>query len=170
MNDMRLNPYRYIPLIEFIKTIKSTLRKKKNSSIAPCDFAKDSERFVKSWKSQFFIRDFDDDWSLLNKNSYEESKEILHKITDFCRMRGFRPVIVIPPISEALRKQLSDKAIERCVTNYVYEAVGNEVLFLNYIDDKSFKNNSLFTNSYFLNSKGAKLFTKQVLSDINTHQ
>ena len=52
------------------------------------------------------------------------------------------------------------------MTNYVNEAVGNEALFLNYLDETSFKDNSLFTNSYFLNAKGAKQFTKRVLSDL----
>ena len=165
MNDIKLNPHRYIPAVELVKTILSKLKIKKNNVI-PCDFDKDSERFIKQWKEQFFIKDFDDDWSLLNQNSYMESKEILHKITDFCKRYGFTPVIVMPPVSSSLKKCFSNKALEKCVVNYVKEAVGNSVLFLNYLDCKLFDDNSLFANSYFLNSSGAKLFTKQVLNDL----
>lgn len=166
MNDMKLNPYKYIPFFEMVKTISSKVKLTKKKSF-PLDFEKDAERFVNSWKSQFFIKDFDEEWSLLNQNSYFESKEILHKITDFCLRYGFKPVIVMPPISSSLRKHFSSRAIEQCIINYVDEAVGKEVKFLNYFSCNSFNDNSLFSNSYFLNPSGAKLFTKQVLSDLN---
>lgn len=167
MNDMKLNPYRYIPVIEFVKTLTSKLKFRQRKKAIVVDFDKDSERFINSWKSQFFIKDFDDEWSLLNQNSYIESKEILYKIVDFCTRYGLKPVIVMPPVSSSLKKCFSDDTIKRCVTNYVKEAVGGDVKFLNYFDDKRFNDNALFSNSYFLNSIGAKLFTKTVLKDLN---
>ena len=169
MYDIRMNPYKYIPLYEIVKAIllKLWFWKKKNIH---CDFKMDSLRFVNAWKEQFFIKDFEEEWSLLNKNSYEESKEILHSIVDFCVRYGFNPVIVLPPISKELREHFSKNALERCVTNYVRETVGDKVLFLNYIDDASFNDNSLFMNSYFLNTKGAKRFTNTLIQELGKLQ
>ena len=164
-----MNPYKYIPLYEIVKAIvlKLWFWRKKNHH---CDFKKDSLRFVNAWKKQFFLKDFEEEWSLLNKNSYEESKEILHSIVDFCVRYGFKPVIVLPPISKELREHFSKNALERCIIDYVRETVGDKVPFLNYIDDASFNDNTLFMNSYFLNKKGAKLFTNTLIQELSKLQ
>ena len=165
MNDMKLNPHKYIPMIEFVRTVISKIKFGKEKELQ-CDFEKDAVRFITAWKEQFFLKNFDDEWSLLNKNSYEESKEILRKITGFCERYGFKPVLVMPPVSQPLRKYFSEKALDQCVINYVKEAVGDSLPFLNYFDDGQYNDKSLFMNSYFLNKKGAVIFTKRVLNDL----
>ncbi len=165
MYDMRLNPYKYIPMIEFVRTVISKVKPGKKKK-PQCDFEKDAVRFINAWKEQFFLKEFDDEWSLLNKNSYEESKEILRKTTDFCERYGFKPVLVMPPVSQPLRKYFNEKALDQCIINYVKEAVDGSVTFLNYFDDSQYNDESLFMNSYFLNKKGAVIFTKQVLNDL----
>lgn len=167
MNNMRNNPISYIPMTAFIHSFISSLGLKKRKIEEQCDYDKDAVRFINSWKQQFFLKNFEDEWSLLNQNSYCESKEILQKIVDFCKRYGFNPVIVMPPVSPALKNYFSDAVFNRCVTNYIKESVGDDVLFLNYFNDISFSDYSLYKNSYFLNTTGAKLFTKRVMSDLN---
>lgn len=168
MNDMRNNPGNYIPFVEVLKVLVNKLffwRKKKNTTCS--DFEKDAIVFINAWKGQFFIKDFDDEWSCNNKNSYKESQELLGKIVDFCKRYDFRPAVVMPPVSPALKQYFPEIIINRYVVNYVKGAIGEEVIFLSYLDDKRFIDNSLFKNSYFLNNDGAKLFTKTVLQDLS---
>lgn len=171
MNDMMNNPGKYIPFVEVLKVVVNRLafwHKGKDNTVT--DFDKDSQVFINSWKQQFFLKDFDDELSCLNKNSYIESQEILGKIVDFCIRYGLKPVVVMPPVSQALKKHFSSKAIDKFVIDYVNGVIGKDVLFLNYLENKDFTDFSLYKNSYFLNERGAIQFTKTVLNDINIAQ
>lgn len=168
MDDIKRNPGKYIPLVEILKMIAEKVlfwRKKKDTTI--CDFEKDALVFINSWKGQFFIKDFDDEWSCNNMNSYKESQELLFQIVDFCKRYGFKPAVVMPPISPSLKQFFPEKRLNRYVVNYVKETIGENAIFLNYIDEEQFNNNDYFWNSYFLNNKGAKIFTKAVLRDLS---
>ena len=168
MNDIRRNPGNYVPFTEVLRLILNKVifwKKKKN--IEKCDFEKDSRVFISSWKNQFFLKDFEDELSCNNMNSYRESQEILNKIVDFCRRYDFRPIVVMPPVSPELRKYFSPKSIKKFIIDYVKESIGEETLFLNYLDNEKFRDDEFFMNSYFLNDKGAKVFTNTVLKDIS---
>lgn len=170
MLDVKNRPYMYIPLIEVVREllliVKRTFVQKRNETINEVQMENDVNRFINGWKSQFFIKDFDDELSLLNKNSYEESKEILYKIVDFCLRYGFKPVIVMPPVSPMLKRSFTSKMLNKCINQYVKEAVGDCVLFLNYLDDKTFSDIKYFRNSYFMNTIGSERFTQRVLCDL----
>ena len=168
MNDMRNHPENYIPFVDVLKAVINKLffwRKKKGATCL--DFEKDALVFINSWKGQFFIKDFEEEWSCNNKNSFKESQELLSKIVDFCIRYGFKPAVVMPPISPTLKQYFTEGTVNRYVVNYVKDAIGDGAIFLNYLEDKNFADNSLFKNTYFSNNVGAKLFTKTVLQDLS---
>lgn len=168
MYDIKQNPYKYIPFISALKIFKDIICPgKKESHMTKQQMERDVSRFLDSWKKQFFIKDFDKELSLLNKHSYRESQCILSQLVDFSKRYGFKPVIVLPPVSPYLRRYFSESMIERYINNYIYGAVGQETMFLNYFDSEEFTDFNLYKNSYFLNLQGAKLFTNRVLNDLN---
>ena len=168
MNDIRQNPYRYIPLLQVLKEMVKKVKHHKALAIdSDMQMQNNADIFINSWKEQFFLKDFDKELSLLNKHSYKESQEILFKIVDFCKRYGFTPVIVMPPVSKHLRSRFSKVAMKRLVNDYVMDAVGKDVRFLNYFSSNDFESNVYFRNSYFLSESGAKDFTKKVLTDLN---
>lgn len=169
MIDIKNNPYKYIPLYQIFREfyrIFNNLFVRDKISLTNIEMEQDAERFMLSWKSQFFLKNLDDDYSLLNKNSFEESKEILHNIVDFCNRYGFKPVVVMPPVSTSLKKYFSQKVLCKNIDRFVEEAIGNSAPFYNFWNDKRFANNSYFKNSYFLNQKGAYLFTSLVIEKL----
>lgn len=77
----------------------------------------------------------------------------MQTLIDFCTERGYKPVYVIPPVTEHLAKYYTPKFEERYIYGYLKE-VNRDVLTLDYSKDKEFRfNDDLFFNSFFLNKK-----------------
>ena len=128
---------------------------------------KDADQWIKGWKEQFNINDLD------SKNIPEEIKiaiqnnaKTLSKMIDFCRERDLRLVFVLPPVTKILNSKFSSTFKELYIYSLFDGSEKNDVQFLNYLDDERFSDDNYFFNSYFLNAKGRKLFTNQVLKDI----
>ncbi len=126
----------------------------------------DAYRLVDSWKQQFLISDLDAPVSEKNKRCITHNTDLLKEMIFFCIERNLKPVIVMPPMTRALSSKLSEAFRENYIYSFIREANINNVLFLNYIDDERFVDSDMYSNSYFLNQKGQKLFTNQVLSDL----
>lgn len=128
---------------------------------------KDAEIRIESWMKQFGIDDlYSTHISESRQKAINYNIELLINIVDFCHERDFKPVIVLPPVTKLLHSRIP--TIFRNL--YIYSLVNNDILkkipFLNYFDDQQFSDDDLYFNSFFLNSRGGKLFTKQVLTDI----
>jgi hypothetical protein len=86
---------------------------------------------------------------------------------DFCIERNLKPVLIIPPMTKYLSCLLTDTIREIYIYSFIREANVKNIPFLDYMDDERFSDPSLYFNSFFLNLRGRKLFTKQVLKDLN---
>ena len=90
----------------------------------------------------------------------------MQTLIDFCTERGYKPVYVVPPVTEHLAKYYTSKFEETYIYGYL-QAVNREVLTLDYSKDDDFrKNDNLFFNSFFLNKQGRLIFTRRVLKDL----
>ena len=130
------------------------------------ELEKDAKRWIDGWKKQFGISDFDVPLTRENEEGREYRIKLMQTLIDFCTERGYKPVYVIPPVTEHLAKYYTPKFEETYIYGYLKE-VNREVLTLDYSKDSEFRfNDELFFNSFFLNKKGRKLFTRRVLKDL----
>lgn len=130
------------------------------------ELEKDAKRWIDGWKKQFGISDFDAPLTRENEEGREYRIKLMQTLIDFCTERGYKPVYVIPPVTEHLAKYYTPKFEETYIYGYLKE-VNREVLTLDYSKDSEFRfNDELFFNSFFLNKKGRKLFTRRVLKDL----
>lgn len=136
--------------------------------VQPMDAARleaDAECWISGWKRQFDIPDADVPPPEHIVEGRKRRVAVLGEMVAFCRERGFRPVIVLPPVTEHLSSKFSETFRENYIYSFLEEAGVSDVPFLNYLDDVRFKEDSLFFNSFFLNRTGAGLFTETVLKE-----
>lgn len=130
------------------------------------ELEKDAKRWIDGWKKQFGISDFDAPLTRENEEGRAYRIKLMQTLIDFCTERGYKPVYVIPPVTEHLAKYYTPKFEETYIYGYLKE-VSRVVLTLDYSKDSEFRfNDELFFNSFFLNKKGRKLFTRRVLKDL----
>lgn len=130
----------------------------------------DSKQWIDGWKKQFDITDMDASQPDHIVEGRKKRIVVLEEMITFCKEREFQPVIVLPPVTDYLSSKFSEKFRNNYIYSFLEEAGVLDILFLNYLDDKRFKDPALYFNSFFLNRTGAGLFTKVVLEDIKKKQ
>jgi hypothetical protein len=133
----------------------------------PLELNKDADSFVESWKENFDIEDFEAPLSDIHKESIAESVAILSEMIDFCIERDLKPVLIIPPVTRYMSACFSESVREQFMYDFIRRANKQNIPLLDYYTDARFQDPQLYFNSFFLNLKGRKLFTKQVLKDLN---
>lgn len=126
---------------------------------------KDALRWVKGWKEQFNIIDFDAPLTAENQKGREYRIKLMQTLIDFCIERSYRPVYVIPPVTKHLSKYYTEKFEETYVYGFL-KSVDRDILLLDYSKDNDLKDNDLYFNSFFLNKKGRRVFTEKVVRDL----
>lgn len=130
------------------------------------ELEKDAKRWIDGWKRQFGISDFDAPLTEENQKGRTYRIQLMQTLIDFCIERGYKPVYVIPPVTEYLAKYYTPKFEETYIYGYL-RAVNRDVLTFDYSKNEEFRQDaSLYFNSFFLNKRGRKQFTKLVLSDL----
>lgn len=169
---MKNRPIKYYPLYEILKDcgrlIVAPLKRDKLRILSEKEMIEDSERWMKGWLLEFSISDFDNPLLLINQDATNDAISILNRILDFCEPRNIKPVFVIPPMYHTLSEKFNKNAREQLFGKIMRKMEERDVRFLNYMDDPDFSHiPELFKNSFYLNKKGAKLFTRKVLADIS---
>ena len=129
------------------------------------DLEKDALRWINGWKKQFNIVDFEAPLTAENQKGRDYRIKLMQTLIDFCLERGYKPVYVIPPVTNHLSKYYTEKFEEIYVYGFL-KSVDRNILLLDYSKDESMKNDDLYFNSFFLNKRGRKLFTERVLSNL----
>ena len=161
------SPIRRFPLWSFYTELRAQLRGTSHSTLTEEQMKADAERWIKGWKHEFALSDFSQPLSLFNKDGVNDAAEILNDIISFCKERNIKPVIMIPPMYHTLAEKFDEKARQLFVYDLIEKIEDKTVPFHNYMDDSRFsRDSSLFMNSFFLNKKGAKKFTRIALTDI----
>lgn len=126
----------------------------------------DAKRWIDGWKNQFGIADFNAPLTEDNQRGREYRIVLMQTLIDFCVERGYKPVFVIPPVTNHLAKYYTPKFEETYIYGYL-KSINREVLTLDYSKNPEFGNDdTLYFNSFFLNKRGRKLFTRRVLKDL----
>ncbi len=166
------NPIHYYPLYGLEKDIIDFLKdklgvKKQDALMTEYDMEQNAINRMNGWFKEFSLKDFSMPLSLINQDGIIDAANYLNEIIVFCKVRGFRPVMIIPPVYNTLSAHISVDARKILFDQMILKIEDKSVPFINYLDDDEFKNDkSLFKDSFLLNDKGARKFTKRVLSDL----
>lgn len=138
----------------------------------PKDFQElesDAMKWIEGWKRQFHIADFEAQLTLENQKGRTYRVQLMQTLIDFCTERGYKPVFVIPPVTEHLAKYYTPQFENTYIYGFL-KSVNRDILTLDYSKDKEFRgDDSLFFNSFFLNKRGRQVFTHRVLCDLGRH-
>lgn len=165
-----LNPAAYYPSLcikslihEWMSKIASKIRRK---SVKKATLKESADNLINGWKRQFAIEDIDSAVSTKHLNDIAIRCENLAEMIVFCIERGFRPVVVMPPMHPSLSEQLSECLLNNYYQPLVNVAIDKNIQYLNYMKDSEFSSDELYETALFLNVKGARQFTKRVLLDL----
>lgn len=160
--QMREQPWLYYPALP-IDWLRSKVHKHRKPQ-----FEQDAQIRINSWKKEFSIIDFEYELSLINQDAFEDGVEILKRIIGFCKEKGYKPVVVLPPVHSALSTKFTPKMKDQFIDSFIGKVLPGEygLKFLDYFSDKRFSSD-MFADSFLLNKKGALVFTEIVLKDIN---
>jgi hypothetical protein len=121
--------------------------------------------FVNGWKNQFSISDFEAPLTEENKEGRSYRINLMQKLIDFCKERGYKPVYVIPPVTKHLSRYYTPIFEQTYVYGFL-KSVNRDIPMLDYSKEEQYQNDQLYFNSFFLNKKGRKMFTQRVLTDM----
>lgn len=167
------NPINFYPLRSLFKDTISFLlfwRNSDNVTRSEDYLRKDAKQWMNSWMKEFNILNQDNPLSLINKDAIDDAYSILCDMISYCSDMGIKPVMIIPPVYNTLGSLFTDDFKQKIIEDLVdrVKCKYKDLFYYNYMNDPSFCNDSsLFQNSFFLNKKGAQLFTKRVLSDLS---
>lgn len=167
----------YFPLFFHPKRIRLLFKKnktenKENFDINPLnnsELLKDADFWIKEcWNPQFNINI--ENMKQLSEeiiSSINKNIEILKKMIIFCLKNNLKPVICYLPITTYLGNKFSKDFIDIHIKRYVLEAIdGMDIKVVDLMKDERFTDKDLYFNSFFLNSRGSKIFTKQFINDV----
>lgn len=165
---IKANPFKEMPMYCFKRTIKEALNKtyRKMKGKPTIDFDKNADMWIDLWKKQFGITNLDAPMSEKHKKERSSRADTLCEMIRFCKERNLKPYIVLPPIHPALYSRLPMSFMKNYVYDFISEAIGDELLVLDYLKDCNLYDNNCFQNSYFLNKKGALHLTKEILKRV----
>ena len=161
------NPMMHYPIFALFTDLVRLVFPPKSKQLSDEELQRDADTKFKNWCHEFSISSFDNSLSLKNTDSIEDAIVLLNQITQFCKSHGCIPVFVLPPIYSSLTAKFTPSIRTVLFDKLVKRPEFQDIRFLNYIDDPNFMyDRSLFKDSYLLNEKGAKKFTKHLLSDL----
>ena len=156
----------------FVQKVKNQVRGVK--SLLELDYQPLSETgveqnalsFIDGWKKQFKIEDMDTPLQPHIIEGRKKRVETLKEMFQFCEERGLRMVVVLPPVTKALSSKFSKVFRENYIYSFLREAEIPQNFFYDYLDDEELSRSELYVNCMFLNKRGAMLFTKKILKDL----
>lgn len=164
---IRNAPLFHYPIFGFLRDLKAIFVSRKKQVMSETEMQKDADMWYQSWLKEFSISDFSAPLSLLNKDGLNDAACILNGMISFCKVRNINPVLVMLPMYHTLAEKFTPEARHILIDSLIEKVNDKSVRFLNYMDDIEFaKDATLFQNSFLMNEKGAKIFTKKLLREI----
>ncbi|MBE6282881.1 MAG: hypothetical protein E7098_00865 [Mediterranea massiliensis] len=165
---VKLSPFKEMPFYCIKETIKELFIKTYRMVIPrnSMDFDKNAESWINLWKQQFEIHDLDAPMSDKHKDEQNQRCKLLREIILFCLERNLKPYIVLPPIHPSLSSKFSTAFMKNYVYDFVYKAIDDKSLLLDYFQNNLICEDKYFINSYLLNKKGAIAFSKIVFNHL----
>lgn len=150
----------------FVDTPKDNSLEVSEQTMSAVELEHDADKWIEGWKKEFDATNVKDFLSDKYTPYREESVAILQSIIEYCKERNIKPVLLTIPMSKYLSKKFSDDFRKKMINDFVGELKIDGILFLDYMFDLRFDNPALYNGSFFLNLKGRKLFSTQVMKDL----
>ena len=131
--------------------------------VAPDAFRQSVESLLACWRRNFEIADFAAPISERNRAAFAANVEVFRKGLAMCRARGWRPIVVLPPVTRYYDAVFTDKVWRQYVDDFVAAAHVEGVPYWDYSRDERFRDEANFRNSLMLNRRGSALFTKELV-------
>lgn len=166
--EQKEHPIQIYPLVEFIRDIKLHIIPPKKRVVSDVQLEKDAERWIKGWTEQFNITNLNKNFISDHQIVYNRTIAVFQEMANYCKAESLRLIFVVPPMHKSLCNKFSNQAKEQLIDTFISQANNDNVLYIDSMDNGIFSNDaSLFCNSYFLNKKGAVLFTNYIINKIN---
>jgi len=179
----KINNYQFItclsrvkfPVLSAKKKIKYIVKGPKadisylheTNPLNPAQIEEQAEIRIAGWKNQFHVENMiDDDFSRELKEAFDINIRIVIEMITYCLQNNFRPVLVIPPVSEVLNNKYSRKFVKGVLYNNIKKANQQNIPVLDYLYDKRLQDSRYYINADLLNKTGRELFTGIVLADL----
>ena len=146
------------------KRIITDLWKSDKNPMTEEELKNDAKRWIDGWKKQFNISDLSAPLTLENQTGRVVRIKVMQNLIDFCNERGYKCVYVIPPVTKYLDEYFTDEFKENYIYDYLKQ-VNRSIPLLDFSNDNELMDKDLYFNTYFLNRKGAKMFTGQVIKE-----
>lgn len=130
------------------------------------ELEQDATNWIKGWCAEFNLKSLCDAFEARWQTYREKAIGLNRKMVDYCLERGYKPVFICVPLTKYLSDKFPADVRRHLVTDFVAVCNEHDIPFLDYTLDPRFQDPSLYFNSFFLNLRGRKLFTRQVLKDL----
>ena len=125
---------------------------------------KDADHWIDCWNREFNIKLPVPELSEENESDIKQNILILREMLEYCKSQGFKPLIMILPVTENLSSRFTDEFFQDHIFRYIEAANAINAPILNYLKDERFTAPDLYINSFFMNKKGRHLFTKEIIN------
>lgn len=160
------NPLKYLSLKEVLYILKLSLKTYVKRYFHKTNFNDSANYYMQMWKRQFHIEDLNAPLTNNHLLDKEYKTTLLSDMLEFCIERGFKPIIVIPPMHYSLAKMFSPEFRENYIYSFIRRANRHDVPFYDFIDDIRFHDDKYFRNAYLMSDLGAKFFSEIFLKQV----
>lgn len=162
------NPIWRYPIWGWILDFVHLFPNRKKSCLQEEQMESSAKQWINGWFHEFSLKDFTTPLSLVNQYSIQEAASIISNMIEFCKTHNIRVIITIPPMYHTLAEKFTPEGREKIIDSLFKQIKNKDYEFINYMDNPLFCNDrTLFEDSFLLNSKGAKVFTRQILTDLH---
>ena len=154
------NPFKEMPKQCIINTIKELAKKTKSSICLRSNrpsLKETADDLYYGWIKQFGITDINAELSEQHLEEQRSRRNTLDKIISFCKERDLSPIVVIPPMHRFLTTYFTKEFIDNYVNRFLD---GINAPIYNYMYSEDIMVDDDFATALFLNSEGAKKYTK----------
>ena len=132
----------------------------------PTNMDEQVDMMCNSWKAEFDITDFSMPLTKKNEQRRIISNAHLHKLIKFCKINDWKPIFIIMPMSQCLSDKFSTTFRETYIQSFIKPFITQyNIPCMDYSTNSKFLDNNLYSTPLFLNERGAKIFTQQVIDD-----
>lgn len=136
----------------------------KNPCATQQDYINDANGFINRWNKGFGTHIPSVDLTNRQKDNIQKNSKVLGEMARYCKKQGWNPVFLLLPATKYLTERFSDEFIQECVVSPVI-AADADTPFINYWGRPEYMDTDWYMSSLFMNQKGRRLMTKQVVED-----
>lgn len=134
------------------------------------DLITDAAQWMEGWKQEFDIEDLNTPLNATLTEARKKSVEMFREIINYCILQGYKPIIILPPIQKELGKLFTSQIKEIYIDSFIREFENYHLPYFDYMKDERFSESNLFFNTLFMNLRGRKQFTNEILKKLNINE